>query len=199
MPPARSLPPQKIGELLSQSLRYTSEGVHPRVLADGLEVAKNALTTFLDSYKVPFSCGSSPSHETLVSVAYTSLATKVHKTLAKSLSQSIVDAVLAIRQPLAQTDAQVKEGAELEKDSFEPIDLHMVELMKMQHLTDTDTRLVKGLVLDHGPRHPDMPKRLENCFILTLNVSLEYEKTYVLSLLSASPRLIQLDTDVEAE
>lgn len=55
----------------------------------------------------------------------------------------------------------------------------MVELMKMQHLTDVDTRLVKGLVLDHGPRHPDMPKRLENCFILTLNVSLEYEKTYV--------------------
>lgn len=93
----------------------------------------------------------------------------------------------------------MKEGAELEKDSFEPIDLHMVELMKMQHLTDTDTRLVKGLVLDHGPRHPDMPKRLENCFILTLNVSLEYEKTYVLSLLSSSLRLIQLDTDVEAE
>jgi len=86
---------------------------------------------------------------------------------------------LAIRQPLAQTDAQVKEGKELEEDKFEPIDLHMVELMKMQHLTDTDTRLVKGLVLDHGPRHPDMPKKLENCFILTLNVSLEYEKTYV--------------------
>merc|ERR1712176_574433 len=43
----------------------------------------------------------------------------------------------------------------------------------------TDTRLVKGLVLDHGARHPDMPKRLENCYILTLNVSLEYEKSEV--------------------
>merc|ERR1712107_639647 len=32
---------------------------------------------------------------------------------------------------------------------------------------------------DHGGRHPDMPKRLENCFILTCNVSLEYEKTEV--------------------
>merc|ERR1712083_894391 len=38
---------------------------------------------------------------------------------------------------------------------------------------------VRGLVLDHGGRHPDMPKRLENCFILTCNVSLEYEKTEV--------------------
>ena len=69
---------------------------------------------------------------------------------------------------------------EIDEPTYEPIDLHMVELMKMQHLTDVDTRLVKGLVLDHGARHPDMPKRLENCFILTLNVSLEYEKTLVL-------------------
>ena len=38
-------------------------------------------------------------------------------------------------------------------------------------------RLVKGLVMDHGARHPDMPKSVEDAFILTLNVSLEYEKT----------------------
>ena len=42
-----------------------------------------------------------------------------------------------------------------------------------------DTQLIKGLVLDHGARHPDMPKRSENCKILTANVSLEYEKTEV--------------------
>lgn len=64
------------------------------------------------------------------------------------------------------------------KDQFRsPIDLHMVEIMKMQHRTASETQLVRGLVLDHGARHPDMPKRLENCYILTLNVSLEYEKT----------------------
>ena len=55
--------------------------------------------------------------------------------------------------------------------------MHMIEVMKMQHKTDTDTQLVKGLVMDHGARHPDMPKKVENAFILTLNVSLEYEKT----------------------
>jgi len=37
--------------------------------------------------------------------------------------------------------------------------------------------LIKGLVLDHGTRHPDMPKRITNAFILTCNVSLEYEKS----------------------
>ena len=38
-------------------------------------------------------------------------------------------------------------------------------------------RLVRGLVMDHGARHPDMKKRVENAYILTCNVSLEYEKT----------------------
>lgn len=33
--------------------------------------------------------------------------------------------------------------------------------------------------MDHGTRHPDMPKRVENAYILTCNISLEYEKTEV--------------------
>merc|ERR1712061_687511 len=54
-----------------------------------------------------------------------------------------------------------------------------VEVLHMKNKLITDTRLVKGLVLDHGARHPDMPKRLEKCYILTCNVSLEYEKSEV--------------------
>merc|ERR1719517_368895 len=65
------------------------------------------------------------------------------------------------------------------KKSDEPIDLHMVEIIHMKNKLVTDTRLIKGLVLDHGARHPDMPKRLENCYILTCNVSMEYEKSEV--------------------
>lgn len=55
----------------------------------------------------------------------------------------------------------------------------MIEIMKMQHRTASDTQLIRGLALDHGARHPDMPKRVENAYILTLNVSLEYEKTEI--------------------
>ena len=78
------------------------------------------------------------------------------------LTEICVDSVDCIRKP----------G---EKD----IDLHMVEIMTMQHRQDLDSVLVKGLVLDHGARHPDMKKRANNCYILTCNVSLEYEKTEV--------------------
>ncbi len=57
-----------------------------------------------------------------------------------------------------------------------PIDLHMVEIMEMQHKTEMDTQLIRGIVMDHGSRHPDMPKRVDNAYILTCNVSMEYEK-----------------------
>eukprot|EP00976_Prorocentrum_cordatum_P099371 1191809-Prorocentrum_minimum.AAC.1 len=51
--------------------------------------------------------------------------------------------------------------------------------MHMRHKFQSDTKLVKGLVLDHGARHPDMKKHVENAFILTCNISLEYEKSEV--------------------
>ncbi len=55
-----------------------------------------------------------------------------------------------------------------------------VEIMHMRHKLDEDTQLIRGLVLDHGSRHPDMPKRVEGeVFILTCNISLEYEKSEV--------------------
>lgn len=31
-----------------------------------------------------------------------------------------------------------------------PVDLHMVELMEMQHKTDIDTKLIKGEILDNS-------------------------------------------------
>merc|ERR1719183_2603659 len=77
------------------------------------------------------------------------------------MAEVCVDAILCIK----------KEG--------KPLDLHMVEIMHIKNKLVTDTRLVKGLVLDHGARHPDMPPRLENCYILTCNVSMEYEKSEV--------------------
>ncbi|KAI9459082.1 T-complex protein 1 zeta subunit [Russula earlei] len=156
-----------VGELLKQADRYISEGVHPSVIAAGFDIAKKEALAFLDTFKRP----SSLDRPTLASLAKTSLGTKLNAALAQQLSESVVDAIIAIRPPVPPKDA---------KDQWrEPIDLHMVEIMKMQHRTASETQLIRGLVLDHGARHPDMPKRVENTYILTLNVSLEYEKTEV--------------------
>jgi T-complex protein 1 subunit zeta len=146
-----------IGELLKQANRYISEGLHPRLVTEGFDLAKTKALEVLEEIKVVKDID----RETLINISRTSLRTKVHPDLADLLTEHVVDAVLAIQQP------------------NEPIDLHMVEIMEMQHRLDMDTALVRGIVLDHGGRHPDMPKRVENAYILTCNVSLEYEKSEV--------------------
>ena len=65
------------------------------------------------------------------------------------------------------------------KKQDEPIDLFVVEVMEMKHKSEMDTSLIRGLVLDHGARPPDMKKRIEDAYSLTCKVSLEYEKSEV--------------------
>lgn len=149
-----------IGELLKQAYRYITEGLHPRHIVDGFELAKKESLRLLDQFRRtmenPFD------RDQLLSVARTCINTKIPKSLATdTIAPAIVDAVLTIGR-------------------LNPhIDLHMIEIMKMMQNTAAETRLVQGLVLDHGARHPDMPRRVENAHILILNVSLEYEKSEV--------------------
>ncbi|XP_054724981.1 T-complex protein 1 subunit zeta-like [Uloborus diversus] len=146
-----------IGELLKQADLYIAEGLHPRILNEGFELARDKALDILEDKKIICEMD----REKLVNVANTSLRTKVNSKLADRLTEICVDAVLSIIRP----------GV--------PIDLHMVEIMEMKHKTDMDTSLIRGLVLDHGARHPDMMKKVEDAYILTCNVSLEYEKSEV--------------------
>lgn len=145
-----------IGELMRQAERYLGEGVHPRIMVDGMELAKTEALAFLETFKL----NKEVSRDMLLEVARTSLNTKIAPVLANPLTEVVVDAISCITRD-------------------EKIDLHMVELMHMQHKMSTESRLVRGLVLDHGGRQADLPSRLENCYIMCLNVSLEYEKTEV--------------------
>lgn len=146
-----------VGALMKEATRYIQEGLHPRVITDGFEIARNATLQLLEKIKQPVEID----RELLMQVARTSIATKVRSAVAQTLTPIVTDAVSAIYVP------------------GERLDLHMIEIQKMQHRSATETQLVRGLVLDHGPRHPDMPKDVRNAYILTLNVSLEYEKTEV--------------------
>lgn len=150
-------------ELLRQAEQYISEGVHPRVLVDGYELAREEALKFAEEFPtVPVTSEDGVvDRDVLLNVARTSLRTKLHDEMADHLTEICTDAVLNICTP------------------GEPIDLHMVEIMTMRHRLDLDTRLVRGLVLDHGTRHPDMAKRAVNCKILFCNLNLEWEHTEV--------------------
>lgn len=147
-----------IGELLKQADVYLADGLHPRILTEGIDKGREKVLEILNSMKLAIQINK----VSLMDIARTSLDTKVGANLVNLLADVCSEAVLAL----------YTKG---------PVNLHMIELMEMQHKTATNTQLVRGIVMDHGSRHPDMPKRLENAYILTCNVSLEYEKSEVSS------------------
>ncbi|XP_044926073.1 T-complex protein 1 subunit zeta-2 isoform X5 [Mustela putorius furo] len=111
-----------IGELLKQADLYISEGLHPRIIAEGFEAAKIKALEVLEEIKI----NKEMKREILLDVARTSLQTKVHAELADVLIESVVDSVLAVRRP------------------GYPIDLFMVEIMEMKHQSETDTKEVSS-------------------------------------------------------
>ena len=130
-----------------------------------MELAREHTLKFLETYKTDLAAGPLD-RDTLVSIARTALRTKLHEELADHLTEIVVSAV------------QVVHAKSTDKD-IPTLDLHMIEIMHMKHQSALDTTFIDGLVLDHGARHPDMPKRSENSHIMILNVSLEYEKSEV--------------------
>ena len=150
------------GELLKQADRYASEGLHPRIITDGYDIARDAALKFLDEFKV--SSETIKNRELLTCITATSLKTKLDHELADGITEAIVDAILCVVT-----------------DDDKPVDLNMIEVMTIERKMGLDSRFVNGLVLDHGGRHPDMPKVLEKCHIMTCNLSFEYEKTEVQS------------------
>jgi len=150
------------GELMKQAERYLGEGMHPRIMVDGFDIAKEKVMEFIETFSTEFK-DVSKDREMLCNIARTALQTKLREEIASNLTDIVVDAILCIQKP------------------DEPIDLHMVEMLHMQHKLDLETRLVRGIVLDHGGRHPAMAKIIKKVWILTLNVSLEYEKSEVSS------------------
>jgi T-complex protein 1 subunit zeta len=175
-----------IGELMKLAQRLVGDGLHPRLISEGYELAKKETLQFLVSQRVEHGKGQSAvsvnesvgvklssadkaaalandqlDKELLLCVARTTLRTKLPAVLADKLAEICVESVLVVRQP------------------GEAVDLFMIEIQEMLHRATDETTLIRGLVLDHGARHPDMPKRLENVFVLTLNCGLEYEKSEV--------------------
>lgn len=62
-----------IGELLKQADIYVAEGLHPRILTDGFDIARAKALEVLESIKVPVEINK----ESLTDVCRTSLRTKV--------------------------------------------------------------------------------------------------------------------------
>jgi len=147
------------GELLSKAEELLNKNVHPTVVIDGYRKAADKALETLDKIAIKVSPEDKESQK---KVAMTSMASKLVSENRDMLSDIAVDAVLHVAQ---------KVGEEYRAD----LDDIMVEKKPGESMTDT--KLIKGIVLDKEVVHPGMPKRVEKARIALLDTALEVEKT----------------------
>ena len=147
------------GELLGKAEELIEKNVHPTIIIDGYKKAAEKALEALDQIAIKID---PTDKEFLMKVAMTSMASKLVAEHREYLAKLAVDAILQVAE---KTD----EGYRVDVDD--------VKVEKKPGESITDTKLIRGIVIDKEVVHPGMPKRVENAKIALLNCPLEIEKT----------------------
>jgi thermosome len=147
------------GELLGQAEELVDKKVHPTVIIDGYRKAADKALETLEKISItvkPTDKGS------LKKVAMTSMASKLVAENREQLAEIAVEAVLDVAEKVGDENR---------------VDLDDIMVEKKPGESVTDTKLIKGIVLDKEVVHPGMPKRVEKARIALLDTALEIKKT----------------------
>jgi archaeal chaperonin len=147
------------GALLEKAEELIDKDVHPVVVVDGYSRAAEKAQKILEEIAEKVDPTSRPD---LLKVAATSMLTKLVNEDAPHLAAVVVDAIALI--------AEKGEGGY-------KADIENVKVEKKPGGALTDTRLIRGIVLDKEVVHSGMPKRVEEAKIALVNSALEIEKT----------------------
>jgi thermosome len=147
------------GELLGKAVELMDKKIHPTVVIDGYRDAQNNAIKFLDDIAIKVD---SKDKMVLKKVAMTSLASKLVAGYSDYIADLAVDAILQVAE---------------EEDGGYGVDLDMIKLEKKPGGAMTETKLLRGLVIDKEVVHSDMPKLVRDAKIGLLNAAMEIEKT----------------------
>jgi len=147
------------GELLGKAEDLINKNVHPTVIIDGYRKAADKALEVLEKIAIQVE---PTNKEFLKKVAMTSMASKLVSENKEQLAEIAVGAVLHVANKVG--------------DEYR-VDLDDIMVEKKPGESITDTKLIKGLVLDKEVVHSEMPKRVENARIMLLESALEVKKT----------------------
>ncbi|MCS7120723.1 MAG: thermosome subunit beta [Nitrososphaerota archaeon] len=147
------------GELLTKAEDLLNKNVHPTIIIDGYKKAADKALETLEKIAIKVD----PLDKIyLKKVAMTAMASKLVSENRELLADIAVEAVLHVAQKVG--------------DSYR-VDLDDIMVEKKPGESITETKLIKGIVLDKEVVHPGMPKRVEEAKIALLDCALEVEKT----------------------
>jgi archaeal chaperonin len=147
------------GALLDKAEDLINKDVHPVVIVEGYSRAAEKAQKILEEMAEKVD----PTNRAeLMKIANTSMLTKLVNEDSPHLSGVVVDAMLLISE---------------KADKGYKADIDNVKVEKKPGGSITDTRLIKGIVLDKEVVHSGMPKKIEEAHIALINSALEIEKT----------------------
>ena len=147
------------GELLAKAEDLIDKNVHPTIIIDGYRKAADKALETLEKIAIPVK----PKEKAfLKKVAMTAMASKL---------------VAENREPLVEIASSAILSVAQEVEGHYRVDLDDIMIEKKPGDSLTDTRIIKGIVLNKEVVHPGMPKHVENAKIALLSYALEVKKT----------------------
>jgi thermosome len=147
------------GELLSQAEDLINKNIHPTIIIDGYRKAAQKALELLEKTAIKVN----PEDKNyLKKVAMTAMGSKLVAANREYLAEIVASAILHV--------AQKNQGNYT-------VDLDNILVEKKPGESLTETKLIKGLLIDKEVVHSGMPKRVEKAKILLIDSALEIEKT----------------------
>ncbi|MCU0853052.1 MAG: TCP-1/cpn60 chaperonin family protein [Thermoplasmata archaeon] len=149
------------GELLKKSEALIEQNVHPTVISNGFRLASQQAVKILKEMSIEVTLSD---RKMLKLVAQTAMTGKGVGGETFMLADLAVDAVTSISE---KTDGKIRS------------DIDNIQVEKKHGGAVSDTKLIKGLVLDKERVHPRMPETVKNAKIALVDSALEIKKTEV--------------------
>lgn len=164
------------GALIEKAEELISKEVHPTVIVEGYQMASEKAIEFLRDAATKLNDPSGEKDkETLLTVAKTSMASKLVSGESADLAKIVVQAVLNVAEE--RIDEREGETRQQQQQKKFRIDTDNTKVEKKAGGSLNDTQLIYGIVLDKEVVHGGMPKRIEGAKIALLNAPMEIEKT----------------------
>ena len=149
------------GELLKKAESLIEQNVHPTVISNGFRLASHEALKILKEMGIEVS---PTDKKTLKLVAQTAMTGKGVGGELNLLADIAVEAVASVAE---------------KQDGVSKVDIDNIQVEKKHGGSVSDTKLIKGLILDKERVHPRMPKVLKNAKIALVDSAFEIKKTEV--------------------
>ena len=145
------------GELLRKAEELLDQNIHPSVIINGYEMARNKAVEELKSIAKEVKADDT---EMLKKIAMTSITGKGAEKAREQLAEIVVEAVRTVVD---------EETGKVDKD--------LIKVEKKEGAPIEETKLIRGVVIDKERVHLQMPKKVENAKIALLNCPIEVKET----------------------